>query len=184
MSPGSVLQRPTLKVADVARTVAPSASVRTTRAGSFFPTGTTKRAPPFLPAFARATGHQPKRSLILNCSTTLAPGDGGVTSALTTARRARVVALAVTLRSSTSSETGSLASGPDVARNIALVSGVTVALNVPSSSTVVLPTWLNPPPLSASMATALPGGSAERPENTNGLPGAVVVSRGTSSSSR
>ena len=110
------------------------ASART-RAGTFRPTGVTSVARPSRPTFARATGHQPKRSRRRSCSTTVAPGDAGVTSARTVApprlRRRRRGDLPVEHEQRHRARWRRRRRRRGTSRSRR---GVTVALNVPSSA--------------------------------------------------
>ena len=64
-----------------ASSVAPSEAVSSTRIGTFRPRGNVNRTRESAPTFDVRTGHQPKRSFNRSCSTTVAPGDAGVTVA-------------------------------------------------------------------------------------------------------
>src|SRR5207244_11707616 len=101
----------------VASGVAPSGSVSRARAETSRLRWTTKRAVDDLSSRAWATGHQPKRSRRLSCSTTVLPAAAGVTRTVTTVVRRPRSARALIVWFRTRIWTGGLIWSPATARH-------------------------------------------------------------------
>src|SRR5205814_5332032 len=104
--------------------------------------------------------------------TTVAPGAAGVT-VTSTRTRCPSTRLTDTLTSwsSTTSWTGGLPDVPATARNMPVAVGAIDAEKLPSSATVVVAVGAKPAPVSASIVTGVPLGSAERPRTGYGRRG-------------